>query len=99
MKYPLVDHEFSLFKEKLSEIPLVSLGEISDTFTLNSENLGSTSGISAKFHLFTLVSVGFTLKQKRKQCSEQKAVMDLGGSYSKIKCKMSQFLGDFTRQT
>ena len=64
MKYPLVDPKFSLFQEKLSEIPLVSLGEISDTFTLDSENLGSTShsGISAKFHLSTLVSVGFILK-------------------------------------
>ena len=61
MKYPLMDPKFSLFREKLSEITLVSLGEISDTLALNSENSGSTSGISAKFHSSTLVSVGFTL--------------------------------------
>ena len=46
---------------KLSEIPLVSLREISDTFTLNNENLGSTSDISAKFQSSTLVSVGSPL--------------------------------------
>ena len=39
MKYPHVDPKFSLSQEKLSEIPLVPLGEISDTFTLDSENL------------------------------------------------------------
>ena len=48
MKYPLLDPNFSLFWEKLS--------------SPNSENLGSTSGISAKFHSSSLVSVGFTLQ-------------------------------------
>jgi len=64
MIYHLMDPEFSLSREKLSEIPLIPLIEISETFTLDSENLGSTSGsgISAKFHSSTLVLVGFTLK-------------------------------------
>ena len=34
--------------------------EISDIYPLNSENLGHTQGISAKYHSPTLVSVGFS---------------------------------------
>ena len=40
----------------------LSQGKMSDIYPLNSEYLGHTQGISAKYHSSTLVSVGFILE-------------------------------------